>query len=280
LRFLESGEIQRVGSDRKQSHVDARVLAATNRDLLELVGSKIFREDLYYRLNVIEIRIPPLRARREDIPLLFDHFLRRCADAYAIAVPAIAPDVMNVLVEFDWPGNIRQLKNVAERLIARGTEGPFITIADLPPEVVGGRRAATAYPMAARPERLPIEAVFDRMVQDRESFWTAVYPAFIARDLTRADLRCIVKRGLQQTAGSYKMLVELLNMEPTHYKRFLTFLRKHQCHVPFEHYRSARQEATPEDRFRAALTVDQTACVLDDVILLTDHLSEIPIARH
>ena len=280
LRFLESGEIQRVGSDRTQSRVDARVLAATNRDPLELVASKTFREDLYYRLNVIEIQIPPLRARREDIPLLFDHFLRRCADAYAMAVPAIAPDVMKVLVDFDWPGNIRQLKNVAERLIARGTQRPFITIADLPPEVAGGRRAATAYPTAARPERVPIEAVFDRMVQDRESFWSAVYPAFMIRDLTRADLRLIIGRGLQATAGSYKMLVELLNMEPTDYKRFLNFLRKHQCQVPFEHYRSARRDVTSEDRLRAAHIVDQTARALDDVIHLTEHLSEIPIARH
>jgi transcriptional regulator with GAF, ATPase, and Fis domain len=74
LRFLESGEIQRVGSDRTQSHIDARVVAATNRDPMELIASKTFREDLYYRLNVIEIRIPPLRARREDIPLLFELF--------------------------------------------------------------------------------------------------------------------------------------------------------------------------------------------------------------
>ena len=282
LRFLESGEIQRVGSDRAQCRVDARVLAATNRDPLELVASKIFREDLYYRLNVIEIRIPPLRARREDIPLLFEHFLRRCAAAYAMAVPAIAPDVMKALVDFDWPGNIRQLKNVAERLIARGTQRPFITIADLPPEVTGDRRAATAHLMAARPERVPIEAMFDRMVQDRESFWSAVYPAFMTRDLTRADLRFIVGRGLQETAGSYKMLVELLNMKPTDYKRFLNFLRKHECQVPFERYRSARQRrhATPEDRFRAAHIVDETAPALDDVIPLSDDLSEIPTARH
>ena len=280
LRFLESGEIQRVGSDRTQCHVDARVLAATNRDPVELVASKTFREDLYYRLNVIEIRIPPLRARREDIPLLFEHFLRRCADACGIPTPAIAPDAMKALIEFEWPGNIRQLKNVAERVIARAP-GPVIVAADLPPEVAGSQPVAAPV-MAPRPERAPIEAAFDRMVRHRESFWSVVYPAFMTRDLTRADLRFIVGRGLQETAGSYKMLVELLNMKPTDYKRFLNFLRKHECQVPFERYRSVRRRphATPEDEFRAAHIVDETAPVLGDVIPLSDDLSEIATARH
>ncbi len=225
LRFLESGEIQRVGSDRTQCRVDARVLAATNRDPVELVASKTFREDLYYRLNVIEIRIPPLRTRREDIPLLFEHFLRRCSDACGSPTPTIAPDAMKALMTFEWPGNIRQLKNVAERVIARAP-GPVIVAADLPPEVAGSQPPAAV--MAPRPERAPIEDAFDRMVRHRESFWSVVYPAFMTRDMTRADLRFIVGRGLQETAGSYKMLVELLNMKPTDYKRFLNFLRKHE----------------------------------------------------
>src|SRR6267143_3482167 len=80
LRFMETGEIQRVGSDRVQARVDARVVAATNRDPAGLVASKAFREDLYYRLNVIEIKIPPLRSRREDIPVLFEHFLRQYSE--------------------------------------------------------------------------------------------------------------------------------------------------------------------------------------------------------
>ena len=77
------------------------------------------------------------------------------------------------------------------------------------------------------------------MVKQRESFWSVVYPDFMARDLTRSDLRFIVRRGLQETSGSYKMLVELLNMKPTDYKRFLNFLRSIECHVPFERFRSA-----------------------------------------
>jgi transcriptional regulator with PAS, ATPase and Fis domain len=259
LRFAETGEVSAVGSDNRTDRTDIRLITATNRDLRAQVAAEAFRKDLYYRLNVIEINIPPLRARREDVPHLFKHFLGGCADACGIAAPAIAPDTMKALVDFEWPGNVRQLKNVAERLIARGPQHPFITVADLPPEVVGSRRAVTAQPMATRPERLPIEAVFDRMVQDRESFWSAVYPAFMTRDLTRADLRFIVGRGLQETSGSYKMLVELLNMKPTDYKRFLNFLRKHECQVPFERYRSVRRQphATAEDAFKAARNGDE-----------------------
>jgi hypothetical protein len=114
-----------------------------------------------------------------------------------------------------------------------------VTLADLPPELAGIPRPAAIAPPAPR-EQAAIEVVFDRMVKQRESFWSAVYPEFMARDLTRSDLRFIVKRGLQETAGSYKMLVELLNMKPTDYKRFLNFLRKHECHVPFERFRSIR----------------------------------------
>src|SRR4051812_32018284 len=227
LRFMETGEIQRVGSDRVQTRIDVRVLAATNRDPEQLVASNTFRADLYYRLNVIDIRIPPLRARREDIRLLFEHFLRRYAEAHGISTPSVEADAMRAIVDFDWPGNVRQLKNVAERLIVRG-QRPAIALTDLPPEIAGIVRPA---PVAVvRPEPSPLEAVFDRMVNHGESFWAAVYPAFMARDLTRDDLRFIVTRGLQQTAGNYKMLVELLNMQPTDYKRFLNLLRKHECH--------------------------------------------------
>jgi len=136
LRFLESGEIQRVGADRTLSHVDVRVIAATNRDPQELVANKTFREDLYYRLNVIDIRIPPLRTRRVDIPLLFEHFIRQYAVRRGIEVPLVTADAMAALMTFDWPGNVRQLKNVAERLITR-VQGPIIGRADLPSDIVG-----------------------------------------------------------------------------------------------------------------------------------------------
>jgi transcriptional regulator with PAS, ATPase and Fis domain len=243
LRFLESGEIQRVGSDRIDSRVDVRVIAATNRDPLELIENKTFRADLYYRLNVIEIKVPPLRQHKADISELVEAFLARYSERHNVPQPAVARDAMERLVDYDWPGNVRQLKNVAERLIVR-SRGNTITTDDLPREMsrhVGPSTvAATAVPPAAAPSRAAAEELFERMLRARESFWTAVYPAFMTRDLTRDDLRFIVGRGLQETSGSYKLLVELFNMKPTDYKRFLNFLRKHECRVPFERFRAAR----------------------------------------
>jgi hypothetical protein len=162
-------------------------------------------------------------------------------------------------------------------VIAR-VPGPVIMTADLPPEVVGDPRWRRP---SWRGQRALIEATFERMVRHRESFWSAVYPAFMTRDMTRADLRFIVARGLQETAGSYKMLVELLNMKPTDYKRFLNFLRKHECQVPFEPYRFVRQRphVASDDGFKAAHIVDESVPVLDDVARPSGDLSEITTAR-
>ena len=254
LRFLETGEIQRVGADRVQSKLDVRVIAATNRDPVEHVAAKTFRADLYYRLNVIDITIPPLRSRREDIPVLLEYFLQRYSEQHGTTAPTVHPEAMAAMAGYDWPGNVRQLKNAAERLIVRGC-GAVITIDDLPPVVLGGRALTTAEDLPARdaadatgaaapvtfvtepPVRTVVDQMFDRMVKQRESFWSIVYTAYMVRDLTRTDLRAIITRGLQETAGNYKMLVELFNMERTDYKRFLNFLRKHDCQLPFKEFR-------------------------------------------
>src|SRR5712691_13387927 len=134
LRFLENGEIQRVGADRVQSRVDVRVIAATNRNLLDRIASKDFREDLYYRLNVIYITIPPLRDRREDIPVFLQYFLRSYAERHGVRPPELAPDALAHLVAYDWPGNVRELKNAAERLIVR-SRTDTITVKDLPLDI-------------------------------------------------------------------------------------------------------------------------------------------------
>ena len=236
LRFLETGELQRIGADRFQRRVDVRVIAATNRDPEQLVAAKAFRADLYYRLNVIDMKVPPLRDRREDVPLLFDQFIREYVERHEVPRPAILREVIDALIAFDWPGNVRQLKNVAERVMVRAQEHP-ISLADLPVEVA--RRQITKVRPASPADRPVADELFDRMVRDRESFWSVVYPAFMARDLSRADLRVIITRGLEATAGSYKQLVGLLNMGPNDYRRFLNFLRKHDCHMPFARFRSA-----------------------------------------
>jgi len=239
LRFLETGEIQRVGSDRAQTRVDVRVVAATNRVLVDAVAQKLFREDLYYRLNVVHLCVPPLRERRDDIPLLLQHFVQVFARQYQTPVPVFSEDALAVLLAHSWPGNVRELKNVAERLTIRAG-GREIQISDLPADVlrsVSGASAAVA--VAAKPSKPVAEQLYEAMVKERQSFWSVVYSPFMSRDLTRADLRALVKRGLESTSGNYKVLVELFNMKPDDYKRFLGFLRKYHCHVPFQQFRSA-----------------------------------------
>jgi transcriptional regulator with PAS, ATPase and Fis domain len=239
LRFLETGEIQRVGSDQVQTRVDVRVIAATNRNLIENVAAKTFREDLYYRLNVIHLRVAPLRERKEDVPLLLNHFIDAFARQYAVEMPRISAAALETLVEHPWPGNVRELKNVVERIVIRHQSGE-VDRADLPLEILRSMPAAAAAPVpVAKPSRPQSDALFDQMVTGRQSFWSVVYAPFISRDLTRDDLRAIVRKGLEQTSGNYRVLVELFNMPQDDYKRFLGFLRKYQCHVPFQEFRSA-----------------------------------------
>ena len=130
LRILQNQEVRAVGSDRSIS-VDVRVIAATNKDLMSEVKNGTFREDLFYRLQVIPIHLPPLRARRSDIPLLVNHFLNRHNQKYGSAVQ-ISPEAMVYLWEYDWPGNVREVENLIERLVIL-TENDQIGPSDLPP---------------------------------------------------------------------------------------------------------------------------------------------------
>jgi transcriptional regulator with PAS, ATPase and Fis domain len=244
LRFLENGELQRLGSDRVQQRVDVRVLAATNRQLMDRIRAGDFREDLYYRLNVIHISIPPLRERREDVPGLLQYFLDTYAAQHGSHRPEVAPETLEQLVRYDWPGNVRELKNVAERLIVR--DGKHAVLPDdLPPEIQQPAHGdGAAAPVAAVDSRAAsrADALYERMVRAGEPFWETVHPLFMSRDLTRDDVRTLLRRGLEQTRGSYKLLVELFNMPPSDYKRFLNFLRKHDCQVEFQRYRTVGRE--------------------------------------
>jgi DNA-binding NtrC family response regulator len=241
LRFLENGEIQRVGAERSHSVVDVRIIAATNRNLLEQIRAKQFREDLYYRLNVIHVAIPPLRERREDIPALLAHFIRVFADSHGVPQPLVLDETTERMLAYSWPGNVRELKNVAERLVIRARSG-VIPAADLPKEILGRWASPAATTLETAPRLAPTR-LYERMTVDGESFWSVVYEPFMARDITREDLRALVTRGLQQTKGSFKLLVELFNVAPEDYKRLLSFLRKYQCHMPFQKFRiSARAD--------------------------------------
>jgi|WetSurMetagenome_2_1015567.scaffolds.fasta_scaffold05134_2 two-component system, NtrC family, response regulator AtoC len=139
LRVLESGEIMPVGSS-TSIHVNVRVIAASNRDLTELVAKGKFREDLYYRLKVVTIELPPLRERLSDLPLLFDFFLKKYS-ARNNKTLAVNPGVLGFLQSYSWPGNVRQLENVVERAIALNISGVF-DLEDLPEEIQLARKTA------------------------------------------------------------------------------------------------------------------------------------------
>ncbi len=234
LRFMEAGELQKVGSDRATSRVNVRVVAATNRNLHEMIASGTFREDLFYRLNVIHLNVPALRERRDDIPALIDHFLRQFTRNNGCVVKDIAPEAMRLLCAYPWPGNVRELENVIERLVVSG-RNESVAPEDLPPEVrshdtLGGR------PIRER-RRTVADDLYKRLTEQHESFWSAVYPLYMEREITRSNVREIVRRALETARGNYKIVVRMFNLEQRDYKRFLNFLRKHDCQVPFKEYR-------------------------------------------
>jgi two-component system response regulator AtoC len=234
LRFLETGEIQKVGTHRAAGRVNVRVIAATNRSLHDLIAQGQFREDLFYRLNVIHIVVPALRERKEDIRGLVDHFVDHFSKENGNGAHVLSPEALEALSEYSWPGNVRELQNVIERLIVRG-RGELIAVEDLPPEIREQRGIGTRPKRERR--RTVADDLYNRLIEKRESFWTAVYPLYMQREITRGNVRDVVRKGLEESRGNYKIVARIFNMEAHDYKRFLNFLRKHDCQLPFKQYR-------------------------------------------
>ncbi len=184
LRALQERKVKPVGAT-DEIELDVRVIAATNRDLEADVSRGAFRADLYYRLNVIEIRIPPLRQRREDIPLLVDHFLRRFALEHGRTVQ-LSADALKKLEDYDYPGNVRELENLIERAVALSSSS-LLTAADLP-ELRSPRVSSPELPAAFPAEGVDLE----RLVADYERSW--------------------VTRALEQTGGVRKRAAALLGI--------------------------------------------------------------------
>ena len=174
LRVLQEREFERVG-DSHTVKVDVRVIAATNSDLAAMVADGSFREDLFYRLNVIPVRLPPLRERKEDIPLLVQHFLEKLQGS-GKPVPTVTQDAMRRLMSFPWPGNVRQLENTLERAVAFGGSRGQIDMTDLPSEFVDTEPAPLASPIS-----LPEGGL------DLEAFITTIERELIERSLERAN---------------------------------------------------------------------------------------------
>jgi transcriptional regulator with PAS, ATPase and Fis domain len=247
LRFLETGEIQAVGAHQAIAHVNVRVIAATNRNLEERVSQGEFREDLLYRLRVIHIHVPPLRDRREDVPLLVDHLLKRSGRSLQIS-----EDAMQVLCQYRWPGNVRELQNIMEQAMWF-SDREIIDVGHLPRSV----RASGDALLPSRERRRQIaDDLYDALVSGGYSFWEHIHPIFLQRDITRHDIRELVRRGLQTTRGSYRGLLTLFKMSPLDYQRFHNFLTAHGCKVEFREFRNGDLAATAPRRPLGPLTID------------------------
>jgi transcriptional regulator with PAS, ATPase and Fis domain len=234
LRFLETGELQKVGADGSGRIVNVRVIAATNKNLRDMISQGTFREDLFYRLNVIHIVVPPLRERREDIPLLVEQFLGQFGSLNRSSITSISPTAMKALIDYSWPGNVRELENVIERLVVT-VQSPTIELEHLSSEI--RVQGAVAFRPRRERRRTVADELYKRMIDQHESFWTTVYPLFMDREITRTNVREVIRRGLEEARGNYKIVARLFNMESRDYKRFLNFLRKHDCQIPFKEYR-------------------------------------------
>jgi DNA-binding NtrC family response regulator len=192
LRVLQSREFERVG-DSQTIRVDVRIIAATNSDLQKLVAEGQFREDLFYRLNVIPVRMPSLRERRSDVPLLAQHFLDQLAkdSSPPRARVTLGQDAQQTLMAYDWPGNVRQLQNVMERVIALSPGRTQIGMADLPEELVAGRAAPLRDELLMPEEGLEL----DRAVSAYEL--------------------ALISRALERTQGNKRQAAELLHVKRT-----------------------------------------------------------------
>jgi transcriptional regulator with AAA-type ATPase domain len=142
--------------------------------------------------------------------------------------------VLQALTEYSWPGNVRQLENVVERLVVTGRR-EIVQLDDLSPEI----RVPEQIGLRPRRERRRTVAddLFRKLTEEGESFWQAVYPLYMNREITRTNVRDLVHKGLEEARGNYKIVLRLFNMDSADYKRFLNFLRKHDCQLPFKEYR-------------------------------------------
>jgi transcriptional regulator with PAS, ATPase and Fis domain len=190
LRVLQEREFERVGGN-STIKVDVRIIAATSSNLEQMVKEGEFREDLYYRLNVIPVNLPPLRERREDIPLLIQRFVTQFCETHKMDLKDVSPQVMKALMAYEWPGNVRQLENIVERMVALTGSRTAIMPTDLPPEIQKAD-ALNYVPLIEIPE----EGInFTNVVTDME--------------------RELILQSLRKANGNKKLAAKLLNLKRT-----------------------------------------------------------------
>ncbi len=197
LRVLQEGSVRPVGATREKS-IDVRIICATNRDLAAEVEKGNFRQDLYYRLMVFPLRLPPLRERREDIPLLAEHFLVRYRQEYRVAVAGFSQEALDALCSYNWPGNIRELENEVQRLVIQSESGAWIEVAGLSPRLrkIEGTLARIA----------PKKGTLKEMMEQVERWLLSAALQEHGNNKTRtAQSLGITREGLHKKLAKYKM---------------------------------------------------------------------------
>ena len=226
--------MQPVGAGDLATQVDVRVIAATNRNVTELLAAGQFREDLLYRLRVIHMHVPPLRERRGDIRALVAHTAAKTQRPVVFA-----DEALRALEQYRWPGNVRELQNAVEQAIWLAPD-ETVTVDHLPPSI----QAASDHIVRVRERRSQAaDDLYQALVRGGYTFWEHIYPLFLGRNITRHDVRELVCRGLHTTAGNYRPLLKLFGMPQRDYKRFLNFLSTHDCGVDFRSFRHGSPES-------------------------------------
>ena len=209
LRVLENGEVTRVGSNNTVK-VNVRILSATNRNLEESIASGAFRQDLYHRLKVVTVRIPPLRERAEDIPVLLNHFVRQFAKRYDKMIRGISPSARKMLLDFEWPGNVRQLRNAAESMVVVDYDG-MIDVDDLPEEIGG---EVVLPPLGDRQRAVP----FAERIADEESD-DSPFCGLVGKSMAEIE-RLFIMATLKATDGNREEAARMLDIgERTLYRK-------------------------------------------------------------
>lgn len=221
LRVLGEGEIKALGGT-EVKYVDVKVIAATNRSLQQMVEEQRFRNDLLYRLNGLSIHIPPVRERGNDWRLLAQFFLDQLNRRHDTR-KQLSPDSWMVMEQYHWPGNVREIKNVVDLgyclaqddVIEPGTFREMIT------------SSAKDDGSSTFGQDLLTSQLYRKMVEDEKSFWEVIRELYMNRDLNRAQVKAVMRRGLRDTGGSYKRLLKVFSVRDDNYLKFMDFLRHH-----------------------------------------------------
>ncbi len=234
LRVLQEREVRRLGETSPRK-IDIQVIAATNKDLFEEIRCGRFRSDLFYRLKTVEIRVPPLRDRPDDIPLLIQWFLYQAIEQSGGVPKNFSPDALNLLKRYSYPGNIRELRNIVLGTYystAKTNLGPD----DLPPEVRRGNIIADG------PELSAARGIYLEILEGRGSFESLIHEPFAQHLFGSSLVRAVIQQALEDSGGRYRQAFNLLRVPESRYSLTMQFLKRNNCYLDYRPFRRKRRK--------------------------------------